>query len=103
VETQIVASIEGGKVATGGLMDIGIRELRDGLSRHLAQVREGHTITVTDHGKPIARIVPVDGPTRLQQLIAEGKVRPLLRPKRPARIPTEAGGIVSDLVEEQRR
>ena len=84
-------------------MDIGIRELRDGLSRHLAQVREGHTITVTDHGKPIARIVPVDGPTRLQQLIAEGKVRPLLRPKRPARIPTEAGGIVSDLVEEQRR
>jgi prevent-host-death family protein len=84
-------------------MDIGIRELRDGLSRHLAQVREGHTITVTDHGKPIARIVPVDGPTRLQQLIAEGKVRPPLRPKRPARIPTEAGGIVSDLVEEQRR
>ncbi|TDD57544.1 prevent-host-death protein [Kribbella antibiotica] len=84
-------------------MDIGIRELRDGLSRHLAYVREGHTITVTDHGKPIAQIRPVDGPSGLQQLIAAGIVRPPLKPKRPARIPSEAGGIVSDLVTEQRR
>ena len=51
-------------------MDIGIRELRDGLSRHLASVREGHTITVTDHGKPIARIIPVDSEhSALYQLI----------------------------------
>ena len=84
-------------------MDIGIRELRDGLSRHLAHVREGHTITVTDHGKPIAKIVPVDGQSNLQQLIEEGVVRPPVRPKRPARIPSEAGGIVSDLIPEQRR
>ncbi|TCC52905.1 type II toxin-antitoxin system prevent-host-death family antitoxin [Kribbella capetownensis] len=84
-------------------MDIGIRELRDGLSRHLAEVREGRTITITDHGKPIARIVPVDGPTKLQQLVAEGKARPPLRKKRPAGIPTKADGIVSDLIAEQRR
>jgi prevent-host-death family protein len=64
-------------------MDIGIREFRDGLSRHLAQVREGHAITITDHGKPIARIVPV-GPTKLQCLVAEGLVRPPLRRKDPA-------------------
>ena len=32
-------------------MEIGIRELRDGLSRHLDVVREGGTITVTDHGE----------------------------------------------------
>ena len=91
-------------MATGGLlMDIGIRELRDGLSRHLASVREGHTITVTDHGKPIARIVPVDGPTRLQQLVAEGHARPPLRPKRPAPPPIKAEGTVSDLIGDQRR
>ena len=35
-------------------MNVGVRELRDGLSRHLATVREGHTITVTDHGRPVA-------------------------------------------------
>lgn len=34
-------------------MDVGVRELRDGLSRFLASVREGHTITVTDHGRPV--------------------------------------------------
>ncbi|MDX6294503.1 MAG: hypothetical protein QOH50_3578, partial [Kribbellaceae bacterium] len=44
-------------------MSIGIRELRDGLSRHLAEVRAGHTITITDHGRPIARIVPIDQPS----------------------------------------
>ena len=32
-------------------MDVGIRELRDGLSRHLDRVRKGGTITITDHGQ----------------------------------------------------
>lgn len=41
------------------MTDVGVRELRDSLSRHLAMVREGQTITVTDHGRPVARIVPV--------------------------------------------
>ena len=44
---------------------VGIRELRDGLSRYLAEVRAGRT--VTDHGRPIARIVPVDEPSPLER------------------------------------
>lgn len=46
---------------------VGIRELRDGLSRYLASVRDGVEITVTDHGKAVARIVPAtdDAYTRL--------------------------------------
>lgn len=84
-------------------MEIGIRALRDGLSRHLAEVRKGHTIVVTDHGRAIARIVPVDRPTKLEQLIAEGRVQPARRPKRPAPEPVDAGAIVSDLVADQRR
>ena len=84
-------------------MDVGVRELRDGLSRHLATVREGHIITVTDHGRPVARIVPVDVPTKLEQLIAEGKVTPAAgrRGKRPT--PIKTSGTVSDLIEQQRR
>lgn len=83
-------------------MDVGVRELRDGLSRHLASVGEGHTITVTDHGKPVARIVPVGEPTSLERLIAEGRVTPGRRCKsRPS--PVKADGTVSDLVGEQRR
>ncbi|WP_152366149.1 type II toxin-antitoxin system Phd/YefM family antitoxin [Microlunatus speluncae] len=84
-------------------MEVGIREFRDALSRHLAQVRAGHTITVTDHGRPFARIVPVDRPTRLEQLRAEGRVEPARRPKRPAPDPVPATGTVSDLVGDQRR
>ncbi|MGB8382547.1 MAG: type II toxin-antitoxin system prevent-host-death family antitoxin [Dermatophilaceae bacterium] len=84
-------------------MHVGVRELRDGLSRHLATVREGHTITVTDHGRPVARIIPVGVPTKLEQLIAEGKVTPATRRKDKRRAPIKTAGTVSDLVDQQRR
>lgn len=84
-------------------MQIGIKELRDNLSRELAAVRDGHTITITDHGRPIARIVPVGVPTRLEQLIADGRVTRASRRKGPAPEPVRGGGPVSDLIAEQRR
>jgi prevent-host-death family protein len=84
-------------------VEVGIRALRDGLSRHLAEVRRGGTVTVTDHGRVIARIVPADTPTVLERLIAEGRVRPARRRKQPAPDPIVAVGTVSDLVAEQRR
>jgi prevent-host-death family protein len=85
------------------IVNIGIKELRDGLSRHLADVRAGATVTITDHGHPIARIVPVDRPSRLEQLIDEGRVTRAARRKRPATEPAAGEGTVSDLVAEQRR
>jgi antitoxin (DNA-binding transcriptional repressor) of toxin-antitoxin stability system len=84
-------------------VEIGVRALRDGLSKHLADVRRGRTVTVTDHGKVIARIVPANGPTALERLIDEGRIRPAKRRKRPAPEPVPATGTVSDLVAEQRR
>ncbi len=84
-------------------MEVGIRALRDGLSKHLAEVRAGHTVTVTDHGRPIARIVPVGRPTALERLVAEGRVRPSTRRKRAAPPPLRTSGTVSDLVADQRR
>lgn len=84
-------------------MEVGVRALRDGLSRYLAEVRGGHVVAVTDHGKVIARIMPAGEPTPLERLIAEGRVRPGRRRKRPAPPPVDAAGTVSDLVAEQRR
>lgn len=84
-------------------MDIGIRQLRNSLSEQLALVQEGHTVTITSHGKPVARIVPIDQPTKLEQLIASGRVVPPRRPKSPARTPIDAGGSVLDFLDEQRR
>ncbi|GAB2473969.1 type II toxin-antitoxin system Phd/YefM family antitoxin [Jatrophihabitans fulvus] len=84
-------------------MSIGVRELRDGLSKHLAEVRAGHTLTVTDHGVPVARIVPIGVPTALERLIAEGRIESAPQRKRPAGRRIRASGTVSDLVAEQRR
>jgi prevent-host-death family protein len=84
-------------------MQVGVRELRDGLSRHLAAVRQGQTITVTDHGRPVARIVPVDSPTALEKLVAEGKVTPARRRPQALPPPVAASGTVSDLIDAQRR
>jgi len=85
------------------VVDVGVRELRDGLSRHLAAVRSGRTVTVTDHGRPIARIVAVDRPSPLEQPIAEGRVRAPHTRKSAAPAPARGRGLVSDLVSEQRR
>jgi prevent-host-death family protein len=84
-------------------MDIGVRDLRDGLSRYLSFVRNGHTITVTDHGHPIARIVPAGEPTTLERLIAEGRITPAAETRSARSKPIEAVGSVSDLVSDQRR
>lgn len=85
-------------------MEAGVRELRDHLSRYLDVVRNGHEVTVTDHGKAVARLVPLDRPRPLDRLIAEGLATPGRIAKRP-RISRgiAAKGTVSDLVAEQRR
>ena len=66
---------------------IGIRELREDLSRTLRRVRRGEAVEITDRGEPVARIVPLPaGSGRVGLLIAAGKIRaprqagPLPRP-----------------------
>ena len=85
------------------MTSMGIRELRDGLSRHIADVRAGATITVTDHGTPVARITPIDVPTALERLIAEGVVQLPARTKRPAPDPVVADTSLSETVLSERR
>jgi prevent-host-death family protein len=85
-------------------LQVGIKELRDGLSRYLDRVREGGTITVTDHGRPIARIRPVGRLTAYEQMKLDGRITPARRPKGPAPEPIElaGGGTVSEFIAEQR-
>ncbi len=85
-----------------GEMDVGVRELRDHLSKYLSRVRDGEELTVTDHGKPIARILPI-GQRPIDRAIAEGRVTPAKSPKRQLDPPTiQASGSVVELVIEQR-
>ena len=84
-------------------MEVGVRELRDHLSRYLDRVRDGEEVVITDRGRAIARVVPVGTERVLDRLIAEGIVTPARRSKRPAGKPIKAKGTVSDLVTDQRR
>jgi prevent-host-death family protein len=84
-------------------MDVGVRELRNNLSKYLDRVRKGQALVVTERGRAIARVVPIDEERTLDLLIAAGLVTPARQPKRPAGKPIRAKGTVSDLIADQRR
>jgi prevent-host-death family protein len=91
------------KVATS--TEVGIRDLKNGLSKYLERVRAGEEVIVTDRGRPVARLSAIDESTdRLADLVAAGVVRAPTRKtrRRPSRR-IDAKGSVSDLVAEQRR
>ena len=54
---------------------IGIRQLKNRLSYYMGQVKKGEQVTVTDHGRAIAVIVPTEeteAVERLMGLVKEG-------------------------------
>jgi prevent-host-death family protein len=90
-------------------MKAGVAELKASLSRYLERVKAGQEVLVTDHGRPVAKLVPVaeaEKGTRRERLVREGlllpgrgRVRPsLLRP--PSKGP---GASVLDALLEERR
>ena len=54
--------------------EVGIRELREHLSRFLDEVRAGGELIVTDRGRPVARIVGSSGESWLDELVGAGIV-----------------------------
>jgi prevent-host-death family protein len=85
-------------------MELGIRELRAHLSRYLKEVEAGEEIVVTDRGRPVARITPANGRSRLAELIEAGLVEPAPVPWRgPLPPPIKGAGPLSDIVLRDRR
>ena len=89
---------------------VGLRELRHNTSEVLARVRRGETIDVTEYGRLVARIVPVEEhePTpALDRLVEAGRVRPAVRPGFRPRMRSgdgtdRLGGALAALREEER-
>ncbi len=86
--------------------EVGIRELKNGLSAYIDRVRNGEEVIVTDRGRPVARLSSLDAThDHLADLVAAGIVRAPASgtgrhlPKRRIK----AKGTVTDLVAEQRR
>jgi prevent-host-death family protein len=61
-------------------MTVGVREFRDHLSMYLERVKAGETLTITEHGRPVARIAGSSMPPRLLELIARGEATAATRP-----------------------
>ena len=75
------------------MAEVGIRELKQNASEVVARAEAGEEITVTNRGRPVARLVPhIRHPrrSRLAELIARGEATPGrgsiadLPPPRPA-------------------
>ena len=63
---------------------IGIRELKAKLSECVRRAADGERLIVTDRGRPVAQLTPLDPSTlddraRLEQGIAEGWITPAKR------------------------
>ncbi|MDQ2744281.1 MAG: type II toxin-antitoxin system prevent-host-death family antitoxin [Chloroflexota bacterium] len=54
---------------------IGIRELRQNASAWLRRVEEGDSFEITDHGRPVALLVPISRDAVIERLIAAGRMR----------------------------
>ena len=81
---------------------MGIRELRDTLTKTIRQVRAGETIEITHDGRPVALLAPVPV-GRLDRLVASGLVSPPMRPlELPPRLPVTGAMTAGEALEEDR-
>lgn len=93
------------------MTSVGIRKLKNGLSKYLAQARKGQTIVVTDRGEPVAKLVPMDSQqkpedaleARLRELAAAGHIRLATRPLPPFKPVKAKGKPLSQMIIEDRR
>ncbi|WP_073480612.1 type II toxin-antitoxin system Phd/YefM family antitoxin [Streptoalloteichus hindustanus] len=71
---------------------VGVRELNQATSKVLGRVREGHPVTVTERGVPVAHLIPVQAATSLLgQLVATGRAVPPRTPRGPIPLPPRLG------------
>ena len=87
---------------------IGVRELRQHASRYLARVADGESLEVTDRGRPVAHLVPIeDDPWDVLEragLVSVASGRDLLD-LGPARLPDGsrlASDVLVDLRDDER-
>ena len=85
---------------------VGIRDLKARLSEYIKKVKSGQSIVITEHGKPVGRILPVATSLeeRLEMLRKAGLIewsgKKLRRIKPPA--VNRGDKLVSDIVVELR-
>jgi prevent-host-death family protein len=86
---------------------VGVRDLKNRLSHHLKRVRAGTRLTITERGRPIATLSPVDAPANLgwlHKMVAEGRAHwNGGKPTGSKNPPRNTGKLGSDIIIEDRR
>ncbi len=90
---------------------IGSRELKNRLGAYLRAVRQGHSLVITDRGKPVARLSPLAGEEisrdsveqSLKKLQESGLLRIGKRPFPKFRAVASRGKSASKMILEDRR
>lgn len=90
---------------------VGVRELKNRLTRYLRQTKNGEEIVVTERGKPIAVLMPIKSAkdatsleARLAILAAQGRVTlPTRKPLKRVRMVRITGPTIAQTVIEDRR
>jgi len=82
---------------------VGLRQLRAQLSDYVEAVKTGRSFILTDHGTAVAQLVPLEGLSTFEKLLAQGVIQPPTHQQIEFDPPIKTAGTVSDLVAEQRR
>ena len=88
----------------------GIRELKDNLSRYIRRIEAGERIAITAHGRVVAELVQPSAtakstPTRFDELVATGVIRPPLEAGDPTEGWPDIGlpaGTAAELIDAER-
>lgn len=87
------------------LSSVGVRELRQSASQILDKVKAGLVIEITEHGVPVARLVPITK-SLYEEFIEAGLIIPARNPHRTFTMPKgkiSKGKQLSEILIEERR
>ena len=87
------------------LESVGVRELRQSASQLLDQVKDGAAIEITEHGVPIARLIPITQ-SLYEEYLQSGRITPARNSERVFTMPKgriSKGKQLSEILIEERR
>ena len=93
------------KKAVATSSSVGVRELRQSASQILDQVKDGAVVEITEHGVPVARLVPITK-SLYEEYLASGRIIPARNPHRVFTMPKgkiSKGKQLSEILIEERR
>ena len=87
-------------------LSVGVRELRQDASGVLRLIKNGNSVIITEHGKPIAQLTPLINPV-LSDFVNAGVITPAIRkydPKIDKPLPNPDGiDLVAQLLQDRAR